>query len=42
MAEQEITQLTIAQLGRQVQRKAISPVEIAKAFIHRIEHLEPQ
>lgn len=42
MAEQEITQLTIAQLGRQVQRKAISPVEIAKAFIHRIEQLEPQ
>ena len=42
MADQELTQLTVAQLGRRIQRKAVSPVEVAEAFIERIEALEPK
>jgi aspartyl-tRNA(Asn)/glutamyl-tRNA(Gln) amidotransferase subunit A len=42
MADQELIQLTVAQLGRRIQRKAVSPVEVAEAFIERIEALEPK
>lgn len=42
MADQELTQLTVAQLSRRIQRKAVSPVEVAQAFIERIETLEPK
>ncbi|MBM3939495.1 MAG: amidase [SAR202 cluster bacterium] len=38
----DLTQLTVAQLGRRIQRKSVSPVEVARAFVQRIEQLEPR
>ena len=42
MPDDDISQLTVAQLGRQIQRKAISPVEVAQACLRRLEALQPR
>ena len=42
MPDDELIQLTVAQLGRRIQRKAVSPVEVAQAFLRRIDALEPR
>ena len=42
MAGQDLTRLTVAELGPLIQRKEITPVEVAEAYLRRIEALEPQ
>lgn len=42
MPDEDLTQLTVAQLGPRIQRGEISPVEVAAAFLRRIDALEPQ
>ena len=42
MPDEDLTQLTVAQLGPRIQRGEISPVEVAEAFLHRIDALEPR
>lgn len=41
MPDENLTQLTVAQLGPLIQRGEISPLEVAKAFLRRIDSLEP-
>ena len=42
MAAEDLTQFTLAQLAHLIQRSEVSPVEVAQAFIHRIDALEPR
>ena len=42
MADDELTQLTVAQLGRRIQHKAVSPVEVCQAFLAHIDAVEPK
>ena len=42
MPDEDLTQLTVAQLGPRIQRGEISPVEVAEAFLRRIDGLEPR
>ncbi|MDP6493955.1 MAG: amidase [Dehalococcoidia bacterium] len=42
MSNENLTQLTVSQLGQHIQRRDISPVEVAEAYICRIDALEPQ
>jgi aspartyl-tRNA(Asn)/glutamyl-tRNA(Gln) amidotransferase subunit A len=39
---EELTQLSVSQLGHHIQRRDVSPVEVAEAFIRRIDALEPR
>lgn len=39
MVETELTYLTIAKIGRLIQKKKISPVEVTRAFLDRISRL---
>ena len=38
----ELTDLTIAELARLIRARAVSPVELTRAYLERIERLEPQ
>ena len=42
MPNEDLTQLSVSQLGLHIQRQDISPVEVAEAFIRRINALEPR
>ena len=42
MQNQDLTQLSVSQLGHLIQRRDVSPVEVAEAFIRRIDALEPR
>ena len=42
MQNEDLTQLSVSQLGRHIQRRDVSPVEVAEAFIRRIDALEPR
>ncbi|MBI4282552.1 MAG: amidase [Chloroflexi bacterium] len=42
MPNEDLTQLTVAQLGARIQRGDVSPLEVAEAFLHRIDALEPR
>lgn len=42
MPDEDLTLLTVAQLGARIQRGDVSPVEVAEAFLHRIDALEPR
>ena len=42
MQNQDLTQLSVSQLGHLIQRRDVSPVEVAVAFIRRIDALEPR
>ena len=37
-----MTQMTVADLGRDIQGKRVSPVEVTRAFLERTESLEPK
>ena len=42
MADDELTQLSVAQLGERIQSQAVSPVEVCHAFLARIDAVEPK
>lgn len=42
MAHEDLTTLTVARLAELIRSKAVSPVEIADAFLRRIEEVEPR
>ncbi len=42
MSQDELTGLTVAQLARRIRGKDVSPVEVADAFLRRIEAVDPK
>ena len=42
MSQDELTGLTVAQLAQRIRSKEVSPVEVADAFLRRIEAVEPK
>ncbi len=42
MSQDDLTQLTVAQLAQHIRGKEVSPVEVADAFLRRIEAVEPR
>ena len=39
---EDLTRLTVAQLAQRIRSKEVSPVEVAEAFLRRIEAVEPK
>ena len=42
MSMEDLTRLTVAQLAQRIRSKEVSPVEVAEAFLRRIEAVEPK
>ena len=42
MSQDDLTRLTVAQLAQRIRGKEVSPVEVADAFLRRIEAVEPK
>ena len=42
MADAALTTMTVAELGRLIRDARVSPVEVAEAFLDRIEALQPR
>ena len=42
MSMEDLTRLTVAQLAQRIRSKDVSPVEVAEAFLRRIEAVEPK
>ena len=38
----QLTELTVEEAGRRIQRRELSPVELTRAYLERIERLNPR
>ena len=42
MSTEDLTQLSVSRLGSLIERREVSPVEVAEAYIRRIDEVEPR